>query len=512
MGTRSHPLISEVPCLVALASHSSSPRWLAYWRLAPAPRRQPRPRAIVAVVASEWALERADQQLIIDGAHDPGHRIGMPRVTAAPLLAVRWYPGFAAALAHTRRDSRNWWRCRVGILALNLVDRHLSSRRAPGSKVRGVRALRRALPFVTPAPLRSALAAIVDHVARQLPADDVLGALETYGERLNRYGWFALASDVYQTAIAHADDAHLPRLYERFGYSRRELGDTEAALTAYRWGRAIAERAGDEPAGLRLHIAQAHVEWTRGQLDDARDRMAFVLARAQAVHRPDLIARAAHESGCIAHESDDATGALSFFALAIRSGGFASPGTPSARDRLLLDIGRAFAALRIRDVAQLACDTVKETAVERYTRWAALINLIDIAVDDGDERRFDAYRLALADAPMPSRLLAAYHWNVGVGLQRFGRDEEARPSLLSVIRIAHRMNDTASERKAAQALEVGRADSPRPRANVQDFPAHVAETARAVQDLGRRHGILSPDQQGTKRLVLRRGRPPRQKV
>ena len=443
---------------------------------------------------------------------------GVPRGSSvAP--EVRSPPEFTTAFASARRGSRTWLRLRAGILVLDVADRRLRSTRAKAATIDRYVTLRRAVDAVAPTGLREALDGVIECLVRHAPIKAILMSLATYAERLNRGGWFMLGAAVYRLIIERATNSGLvdclPRWYEDLGFSLREAGDGERAEAAYRRGLEIADGMGDDVAAVRLRIARANRYRISDRLGDAQTLAEDALQRAHALGRYDLMARAYHEAGVIAHAMQKPRDALALYAQALRAYGYSDGEYRNGRDRLLVDIARALAAVRLRAIARAACGVIYLTARERYTRWVAAINMLDIAADEELEWLFDQYRLALARSPMPGRLLAFYHFNVGCGCQRFGRHEAARTSLETAARMAIRLGLSSLGSQAKAALACATLPAPDPAAQLEEFPQEIRDLALTVSELARspRRRVDSPQRRADveptargRRTLLRPGR------
>jgi hypothetical protein len=82
---------------------------------------------------------------------------------------------------------------------------------------------------------------------------------------------------------------------------------------------------------------------------------------------------------------------------------------------------------------------------------------MSLAAADGEKDIFDQYRLHLAKAPMPVRLLATYYLEVGDGFSTFDQPDEARGAYMHLARLAEKHGLTEQSRVAFEALR----DAPR---------------------------------------------------
>jgi tetratricopeptide (TPR) repeat protein len=360
---------------------------------------------------------------------------------------------------------------------------------------------------------RRLLDAIADLVvdSAQSPSQ-LFQALDRYAQRLVYEAEFGLAGHVYRMIINGAERAQLveelPRAYEKYGTCLREQNEFEAAIKAYDQGLAAAKRLRNERAALSVLIARANLLRLAQRHLEARALLNKVVRRAAALNEPNLLARAAHERGVVSHEQGRYEKALAFYADA-----FEAYTDVRRRIRLLNDIGRAFRELGLltdaRDALVVAFVADRGDA---DAHWAAGINLIALAVDLGNETAFEQYRTALARAPMPARLLAAYLREVGDGYRVFGRRADADTAYERAARVAVRHALTKEYDEVMGRLR-GEPSPRRPQSDRWDeLPAMVQELARAVRALRASPNLLwaregDASGQPQRRTQLRRGRP-----
>jgi tetratricopeptide (TPR) repeat protein len=158
---------------------------------------------------------------------------------------------------------------------------------------------------------------------------------------------------------------------------------------------------------------------------------------------------------------------------------------PSARDRVLSDIAVAFYELGMRDSARDAYLILAATAQEQYSRWVALINLMECAAADRREPMFEQYRREVAEASLPVTLACQYHFYVGQGYSLFGHTAQAKASLERAIELAeqHQINEILF--RAEQGLEALRDGGVVIIASTPEFSptAEVERVAHAVREM-----------------------------
>ena len=95
------------------------------------------------------------------------------------------------------------------------------------------------------------------------------------------------------------------------------------------------------------------------------------------------------------------------------------------RDRLLADIASAFYMLGVRSAAKDAFMIIEATAQEQYQRWAASINLMEIAAREGSMPLFERYRRSLSGAVFPPAQEAQFHLQTAESYEALGQFDEA---------------------------------------------------------------------------------------
>jgi tetratricopeptide (TPR) repeat protein len=199
------------------------------------------------------------------------------------------------------------------------------------------------------------------------------------------------------------------------------IGDLTGASADFTTGRKVAQEQGNTAADLQLRLSEANVIAHRGNLPDAARALEQLIADASNAGARQIVAAARHDCGLVAH----ARGQFERAALLCFSAS-QSYDDPRQRARALSDLAACGAALGHRHLARQANEIVYTTAATRELRWAAAINLLEMAATDGHEPIFEAYRSALEAEPLPVTLAANYHLFTGRGHVRFGRPHLAR--------------------------------------------------------------------------------------
>jgi hypothetical protein len=125
------------------------------------------------------------------------------------------------------------------------------------------------------------------------------------------------------------------------------------------------------------------------------------------------------------------------------------------------------------------------TAQNKVARWSATLNLMELASIDGMEEVFLGYARELAVAPLSPWLRAHYLLFFGEGLQRFGKNNEARDALEEAVTYSDENQLHQLSFKAQSALTSQRSRTPGPSTTATpSFAASgVAGVVHAISDL-----------------------------
>jgi tetratricopeptide (TPR) repeat protein len=242
-------------------------------------------------------------------------------------------------------------------------------------------------------------------------------------DRLRRAESWDQAIAAYRASISAAaptDRELLADANHHLGFCLRMAGRLGPAADAYAAAASMAHALRDVRRVLLARIGSAVVVFYRGNLPAAADMLEAVVLEAEslmATNRAlvDVVARAKHDRATIAHDRGRPEVAVADLYEA-----FHLYADPAQRDRVLIDLARAFGDLGLTDVARDALSLCELCAAGPAARLAATINLLDLSQRDGDQVRFEHYRRALASEPLIPRHAAYYHLFVGEGLRRFG--------------------------------------------------------------------------------------------
>jgi tetratricopeptide (TPR) repeat protein len=241
-------------------------------------------------------------------------------------------------------------------------------------------------------------------------------------DRLRRAESWDEAIAAYRAAIGAAaptDRDLLADANRHLGFCLRMTGRLAAAADAYAAAVSTGHALRDVHRTLLARIGSAVVVFYRGNLPAAADMLEAVVLEAEslmATNRAlvDVVARAKHDRATIAHDRGRPEAAVPDLYEAYHL--YTDAGQ---RDRVLIDLARAFGDLGLSDVARDALSLCERCGAGPAARTAATINLLDLAQRDGDHVRFEHYRQALAGAQLLPRHAAYYHLFVGEGLKRF---------------------------------------------------------------------------------------------
>jgi tetratricopeptide (TPR) repeat protein len=350
-------------------------------------------------------------------------------VVAPPPIPELRHGAFVAALGAVAdtdmASSPRWQALCAGFTTLRLVDVWAAEGHVDPRAFQATSAAVAALPGTSTA--RGLLAAIAAAVGTPYVASGPSPyiPLLAYGRLLEYDADWALAIDAYSVVIEHGPAGRaadlLPDAYHRSGYCRRMLGDLAGASADFTTGRKVAREQGNSAADLQLRLSEANVIAHRGNLPEAARALEQLVADAAAAGARQVVAAARHDSGIVAH----AQGEFERAAL-LCYGAAQSYDDPRQRARALSDLAACSAALGHLELARQVNEIVYTTASTRELRWAAAINLLEMAAADGREQVFEAYRSALEAEPLPVMLAANYHLFTGRGHVRFGRSRLAR--------------------------------------------------------------------------------------
>ena len=350
---------------------------------------------------------------------------------------------FFEALAELDESDAAWRSTSAGLVVLRLFDAWMENGPFPaGASGWGIHAVREAVDAVDAGnPARLILAGVVDAIAEGAEPAAVTPRLLAYAQALHYAAAWTLSADVYHTVISHAHpieesdsviDANM-----QFGYCSRMLGRWDEAALAYKQAGEIAVAIGDIVKVLRARVADAKLAIDRGNLPKAEAILDETVTRATdpAGKLREIRSLALHERAAVAYLRGQYESSVRFAYEALDG-----MTDPAARDRVLADIAAAFVELGLLGAARDALVVLAATAQEQYLRWAATINLLEVAAKDACEPVFEQYRRQLVGAALPASLEASYHLVVGQGYAGFGKLDAARAALTRALDVADKQN------------------------------------------------------------------------
>lgn len=350
---------------------------------------------------------------------------------------LRHLPYFEFIASRAESDPQ-WQTATAGLLVLRLVDAWAEDGRAPLAadswKVVNVRSEVERVDRGT--AIRSLLGRVID----SLQSGDrdyrrVLTPLMAYGQALEYEAHWTLAADVYHTVLSHLDPASdadtsiaahicLSQCYRNLNM----LGDAGAALHT---ASEVATATGDIVGVLRARIGHARLDIIRGNLPSAEEILDDTIRRAEGPALRDVRSRALHDRSNVAQQRGH-------YDLAIQLAYQALGCSQSTResDRILGDIANLFLDLGVYSAARDAYLVLCATAQEQYVRWAATLNLLEIASLTGSETLFEFYRRELAVEQLPPIMSAVFQLNMGIGYRRFQDSDRAQPYLQRAVALS----------------------------------------------------------------------------
>ncbi|MDQ6886401.1 MAG: hypothetical protein M3068_03815 [Gemmatimonadota bacterium] len=348
---------------------------------------------------------------------------------------------FFEALVQLDESSPEWRAVSAGLVTLRLVDAWVSEgphvAAADSWTLRSVRDAIAAVDQRT--SMRALLASLVDAMTAAVPVrvSTLAPRLMAYARALQFDAQWSLAADVYQCVVSHAhpvEDADIIiAAHLHLGTCHRRNAQWQDAAAAFTIAGQVAGLRGDVMGVLRSRMYEADIAMDRGNFPQAEAIFEETITRARSAGNGEVIGLALHGRAGVAIRRGD-------YELSVRLGYEALNllAEPAARDRVLSDLATSFLELGVRSAARDAHLILAATAQEQYVRWAATLNLMEIAALDGREPVFEQYRRELADASLPAKMAAHYHLYVGRGYRMFQRLDAARASLERAIELAVR--------------------------------------------------------------------------
>jgi tetratricopeptide (TPR) repeat protein len=400
------------------------------------------------------------------------------------------HDAFFKRLGEAAPGTPHWRAVSAGLVTVRLVER-CATRKDPLTRMpefRELLAVRRAIRALDEGPIQLALSDVIDAISADgsSTTQELVGALNVYGHQLEADGEWRLASDVFglvvTCATAREDQAPIPDAYFHVGLCRRKLGDLEGAHISYQAGRQVAEAIEDRAGVLKLDIGEARIAIERGNYPEAEERLDAIIAAAQAAEIPEVEARALHDRGLVAKKRERIEAAMRYYFDALRR-----YETLEYQQRAMHDIAQVLLEIGARADAQRGFEVLFETALQQETKWAAAINLLDVAACENDWALFEAWRTQTASVALPPELNVYFKVVLGDGYRRFAKpllaiDAYEEASLLAVKAGLHEFVARAEEGRKAVREVPARMTAP-----ATPLPSALSEVVAGVEAIVARH-------------------------
>ena len=334
---------------------------------------------------------------------------------------------FFRLLGSTTEGSPLWRNTFAGLSVLRLVD---SAAANPGSSDwmddATFRSARNAVDAIEQTdPSRAILERALDSLEENRRLTTECGEdLLSYGRALDLEAQWLLAVDVFRTIISAfggRDERDLViAASTALGAAARNTGDWLQSDRSYAAAQHLADSANDIAASLTVRVGTAGSQMIRGNLPAADEELDEVLAEATEQNLEAVRAIALHAKASVAHSRGDYQRAVH---LAYRS--LELTIDKSARERVLADIAAAYAGLGMNETARDGYSIVAITSPHQWVRWQATLNLMELAVIEGDEAEFERLEGQLGSAKLDPRLSAYYRYYRALGYRRFERQGSA---------------------------------------------------------------------------------------
>ncbi len=312
----------------------------------------------------------------------------------------------------------------------------------------------------------------------------VYAALLQYAKALSNHDEWELAIDILQiVAIDAAVDGEnywAAQAHLLLGFCYRTLADWSNSALSYQQAYTVAHQAGAFSVALRARIGEANNKVTKGDIPGAFKQLATTLRSAYG-KCPEIVPRVVLAQANVANVSGQFERAIQ---LAYRALMLAED-DHEAQYPILVDIAQFFADYGVPDVACDALQLVADTAPEHLVRAHALINLLFISANQGEEDAFERIRDRLGREALRPRQETLSQLFQAQGHLRFGRVLEAREAADRAASLArqhgfHQYSFQVEEeiRKIDQAEAVRPYDGP---TSVRSKPLHHGRpTSRGV--------------------------------
>ena len=408
---------------------------------------------------------------------------------------------FFDTLATTDEATDAWRAARAGLVTLRLLDAWGEHRHGGHASLATMRASEKAFKYEVDAvqnaiaelPTKGAERRLLSTiVARVVAAHDgepqrLVPPLFAYARALHLRSAWAMAAHVYGLVwdsyvgdcdIGEVDGEVATAAALYLGICYRTIGDADRAVQAFRAAGHLATSRGDERGILRARLGETKVYAGRGDLPLAHDQLVDIIAAASGANCAEVRAFAWHDLAHVALQRGR-------FEEGIGYGYEALVSTAEAieRERVLVTLSSLLLLAGHPDVARDANELLAETGHEPVTRWAATINLIEIATIERRELDFMRHRRALVGAGLPPSLAAECEYYIGQGHLAFGQPVLAAAAFDRAVTIAerHELAEILQRATTARdAVRAGHALAPPRRAIAGPRPIGVTRVAEAI--------------------------------
>jgi tetratricopeptide (TPR) repeat protein len=414
-------------------------------------------------------------------------------VTARPGSLELPHRAYIEALANAPEGSAAWHAIVAGYAALQLfeswMDDSLGASPPSMLEMRRVRRYIEAVP--EPLPERRCLSMLVERIEATSDAAaealrglrvDAGRVLAAYAKLLQYDAYWGLSADVHRTIIGFAQRVNdLELLLDSMlmlGFSLRMQGRLDEASEAYAGLRVAATSANDERYRLESDLSDAKVAVDRGNFPAARELLDRTIADARRAECWVIVGKGLTDRARIAAMQGEyeLSLACSYEALERSRDSF-------DRERILGNIALTFGQMGLRDAARDAGLLVAATAQDRTARLTAIVNLMELAHQDGRELVFEQYRRELAREELTPYLEAVYLEASAEGFRAFGRSAEATKAIERMLELSERHGLHEFVMKAETMLRGG-GEVSLPQRPADAAPTrHVAHIARAIADM-----------------------------
>jgi len=295
-------------------------------------------------------------------------------------------------------------------------------------------------------PARGILLRVLDRLGASAAVETETGRdLISYGRALDLAAKWSLAADVFHTvAEMFSPRRDAPIVIEAsrlLGAAARNVGDWQTSERAYTRSEHLAESIGDKAASLTAQIGLANSDMFRGNLQAADESLGRIVAQANSLKLEKVEATALHDRATAAHLKGEYERGIH---LAYRSLELTT--NPTSRERLLADIAAGYGELGMREAARHGYSIVAITSPHQWVRWQSTLNLMNLAIDEGDEASFDKYVAELETAAFDPRLKTYFLFYRARGSRRFNRsDSESLFQQAQAFAEEHKLHQLAFE-------------------------------------------------------------------